>query len=177
MWRSFVLCTIWASLTTHQCLSPLWWPDLMWSLWKNCCASHVEHPAYSLSWDWVPLQSQRPTLLAWLLEPQRTSGLPHTGSRGLECALRRERERRWGLTHEGHSLGLGHPSVDDMVGPSRCQGSSGRAILHGGHSIHWVLGPGTSRRMLLPYPWATLLFSGLAHCVFDHGDEIHSLLL
>lgn len=62
--------------------------------------------------------------------------------------LRERGDEDW--THEGHSLGLGHPSVDDMVGPSRCQGSSGRAILHGGHSIHWVLGPGTSRRMLLP---------------------------
>lgn len=124
-------------------------------------------------WDWVPLQSQGPTLLARLLEPQRTSHLPHTGSRGLESAPEREEMRTgpmqatawaWdtqyglrggpqqvpGVIREGHpsrrarhSLGLGAWNQPQVAA----------SLIHGLHC----------------------LFSVLAHCIFDHGDEIHSL--
>lgn len=70
-----------------------WWPHLMWSCERIAVPAGGSTLLSSLSWDWVPLQSQRPTLLAWLLEPQRTSDLHHTGSRGLDCASEREEMR------------------------------------------------------------------------------------
>lgn len=164
-----------------ECHSPpisvsarFWWPDLMWSCERIAVPASGSTLLSNLSfWDWVPLQSQGLTLLAWLLEPQRTSGLPHTGSRGLECAPEREEMR------------TGPMKATALAWDTQCGWHGGPqqvpGVIREGH-LSWralhSLGPGAWNQ---PQDAASLiqglhcLFSGLAHCIFDHGDKIHSL--
>ena len=173
MWRSFVLCTIWAALTTHQCLSPILVAPSHVILWKNCCASRREHPALQpvLGLGSTP-EPKADTISMTSGAPEDFWSTPHREQRAGLCSWERGDED-W--THEGHSLGLEHPVLMTwwaLVGARGHQG--GPSFTEGTPFIGcWGLEPAQDAASLIQV--LHCLFSGLAHCVFDHGDEIHSL--
>lgn len=166
MWRSFVLCTIWASLTTHQCLSPILVARSHVILWKNCCASQREHPALQpvLGLGSTP-EPKANSISMTSGAPEDFWSTPHREQRAGVCSWEREEMRTgpmkataWAwdtqvwMTWWALVGARGHQG-----GPSFTEGTP--------FTGSWGLEPAAG--CCFPYPWATLpLFRSGSLCLW-----------
>ena len=155
MWTSFVLCPMWVSLITHQCLSLILVARSHVILWKNCCASWWEHPALQpvlLGLGSTPEPGAHSISMTFGA-PEDFWSTPPREQRAGECSWERG-DVDW--THAGHSLGLGHPVQMTWWAPAGARGHQGGPSFTEGTPFtgSWGLEPAAG--CCFPYPRATL---------------------